>query len=126
MDRYAEHHRGVGQRRGDIVAVADIGQRAAAHVPPVFAEGQDIGQRLAGVLLVAERVDHVQRRRGRCQRRGLFLGVGPDDQGADPAFEVARDVLERFTHTFGKLGRQVQRVAAELTHRDLEGRAGPE
>ena len=61
---HAEHRDGLRQRRRDVVAVADERDRAAAHVAQRSMQRQAIGQRLARMLLVGERVDDVEARRG--------------------------------------------------------------
>ena len=50
----------VRQRGGDVVAVADEGQRAAAQRPQLLLQRQEVGDRLARVLVVGQRVDDVQ------------------------------------------------------------------
>ena len=65
MHVHAEHRRRVRERHGDVVAVADVRDRAAAQRSPPFAQRQTIGERLARVLLVGQRIHDVQLRR-RC------------------------------------------------------------
>ena len=59
----AEHHGRVHERRADVVAVADERDAPAVERAPPFDERLHVGQRLARMLLVAERVDDVQLRR---------------------------------------------------------------
>ena len=124
--RHTHHRRDVGQRCRDVVAVADKRHRPAAAVAPSLAQRERVSERLTRMLFVGQRVDDVKLLSGVGDNRGLFLGVGPDDERADPTFEVAGDVHERLANTFGKLSRQMQRVAAQLTNRDLERGARPQ
>ena len=50
VDMHAEHRRRVRERDRDVVAVADVGKRPAPQRPPVFAQRQEIGKRLARVF----------------------------------------------------------------------------
>ena len=103
--RDAEHAGGMREGRGHVVSVADIGNPAsAALTAPVLEQGEQVSERLTGMLLVGERVDHVHLER--CAGYGLYfaLRVGPDDQRMYPSLEVARHILERFARTSGEFG----------------------
>ena len=59
----ARHGRRQGQRPPHVVGVADVGDGATLHVPEHLAQGQQVGQRLAGMGPVRQQVDHRHRRR---------------------------------------------------------------
>ena len=83
-------------------------------------DGRHVGQRLAGVLDVGERVDdrHVLRV-GELVERGVAVDAG-DDEGAPP-FEDARYVLRRLAYVQHHLiAPDVDRVAAQFVHADVE------
>ena len=60
----------------------------------MFPQRQHVRQRLTRMLLVGQRIDDVQARRGRGERRQPRLLERADDDAGDPALEVARDVLD--------------------------------
>ena len=126
MDRDSELRCRVRQRRRDVVAVADVGQRAPVARTPVLADRHHVRQRLTRMFLVAERVDDAQHRCRRGERGQLVVRVGPDDERLDPALEIPRHVLQRLAAAIGKLRRDVERIPAQLAHRNLEGRARPQ
>ena len=76
----------------DVVAVADPGQTQAPEIPVTLPEREEVGQRLARVLLIGERVHHGipagQLVHGR-------LGEGPGRDRVDPPAEVPGDVGDR-------------------------------
>ena len=102
----AEHRRGMRQRRGDVVAVADEGQRAAGERSEPFLQRDEISQRLARMLFVGQRVDHVE---ALGRRREFFerpLRERPDDDGMDPALEISGDVGDRLAASQRHVGLQ--------------------
>ena len=123
MNGDAEHARHLSERRRDIVAVADERDCAAAAIAPSLAQRERVGERLARMLFVGERVDDVQVAPGGGQRRRLLLRERANDEGADPSLQVARDVLKRLARAFCERGREMQRISAQLTNRDLESRS---
>jgi hypothetical protein len=118
--------RATRERAGDVVAVADEGDRPAAQRPEVLAQRETVGERLARMLVVAERVHDVEPRRRGGELGEHALGIGPDHHGGDPALEVARDVGHRLARAERFVGAQRQHVAAELVYRDLERRSRPQ
>ena len=90
----AEHRAGVRERRGDVVAVADEGERTALERSEMLLQREHVGQRLAGMLLVRQRVDDVQLRRGLGEAREPLLRERADDGAVHPALEIAGDVLD--------------------------------
>ena len=98
----------------------------ALQVAELFVQRQQVGQRLAGVLLVGERVDHVQPRRRRRELHQPVLRKRPDHHARHPAFEVAGDVGNRLAFTHGDVLRRRDHVAAQLAHGNLEGAARPQ
>src|SRR5207249_9740025 len=49
---------GQQQRMSYVVTVADIGEAHVLQIAEAFHEGEVVGQRLAGMFQIAERVDH--------------------------------------------------------------------
>ena len=121
-----EHHGRLRQRCGDVVAVADERDRAPRQLAQALLQRQAVGQRLARMLLVGERVDDPEARGGDGERLEARLGVGADDGAVDPAFQIPRDVGDRLARAEGFLARWLDHVAAELADRDLEGRTRPQ
>jgi hypothetical protein len=80
---------------GDIVAVADERERLAGERPELLAQRQHVGQRLARMLLVGQRIDDVKARSGGREPGQPILAERAHDQAREPALEVARDVFER-------------------------------
>src|SRR4051812_31248461 len=122
----AEHGDGIGERRRDVVAVTHERDCAIAQAAPSLDHRQDVGERLARMLLVAQRVDDAQPGRGGREQLDAALRERPNHRGEDPSLEVAGDVFDRFASAERDVGRRLDHVAPELTHRDREGRAGPE
>ncbi len=84
------------QGRDDVVAVADEGNRTPWQVPQLFRERQAVGQRLAGVFFIGERVDDTEARGGSRERFEPCLRVSPHDGAVYPPLEIASDVGDRF------------------------------
>ena len=122
VDVDAEHRRRVHERGRDVVAVADVGDRAAAQRPEPLLQREEVGERLAGMLLVGERVDRRAAAAAAANSCSSVLREGPDDHGVDPAFEVARDVGDRLAAAERDVGLQRDDMPAELADRDLERR----
>ncbi len=123
VERDATHHRGMCQRRGDVVPVADIGDAAATQRSPLLAQRQHVGQRLARMLLVAERVDDVQPRGRGGHHRNVLMRVRAHDEAMDPALEIAGDIVQRLARAVREFGRDVQGLGAQLLDGDLERRS---
>ena len=92
--RWADHRqggagnrRGEHQRMGDIVAITDIGEFQLAQVIHLLRQGHEIRQPLAGVVEIAEGVDHRY-----IAVLGELLhgavGKGPGDDGIGPAGDI--------------------------------------
>jgi hypothetical protein len=90
----AQPRRGEHERVRHVVAVAHEGQLSAAQLAERFLEGKDVGQRLAGMIEVAERVDH---RHGppSAPARQWSAGRRSGPRCVGPALQVAGHVLER-------------------------------
>jgi hypothetical protein len=122
----AQHDRCLRQRRRDVVAVSDEGDRAAPETAPGLLQRETVGERLAGMFFVGERVEHAQPR-SRCRKLAqLVLTVGPDDGGEHPSLEIPGDVRERFAPAERDVGARFDDIPSELTHRDLERRTRAE
>ena len=78
-----------------VVAVADVGERDLLQSPKLFLQSEVVGQRLAGMLQVAERVDH---RDARVLRHPFdrLVGEGAQHDGVHPALDVVRHVAQEF------------------------------
>jgi hypothetical protein len=76
-DGQARQRPGQQQRMRDVVAVADVGERPPRQLPEGLTHGQEVGQRLARVLVIGQGVDD---RDGRPFGELLEAGLG---EGAD-------------------------------------------
>ncbi len=123
---HPQHGGRMGQRRRHVVAVADERNRPAPKGAPSLAQRQAVGHRLTRVLLVGQRVDHVQPRGRSGELLEQALREGPDDDGFDPPLEAACDVDHRLARAERDVRLQRQHMAAELAHGDLERGARPE
>jgi hypothetical protein len=94
VHRDTQHARHLNEGCRDIVAITDERDRAAAAIAPPLTHRQRVGERLAGVLLVGQRVDDVKVAPCGSQRGRLLLREGSDDQCTDPSLQVASDVLQ--------------------------------
>jgi hypothetical protein len=89
----------------------------------VLDEGEDVGQDLAGVVLVGQAVDH-RHPRVRGEELELGLLVGADHHQVDHAADDARAVLDRLgAAELAVAGGQVHHRAAHLVHAGLEADA---
>ena len=95
-----------------------------ATPPKRRAQREQVGERLAGVLAVRERVDHGDARvRGQLHDRRV--GEGARRDGVDVAAEHARHVLHGLALAHADLvPAEVDRAPAEVHHRQLEAHAG--
>ncbi len=98
-------------------AIAHECQLQAARRAEVFADGLHVGQRLAGMEPVAERVDH-----GNARPAGQIIDrlllEGPRYNSTHPAVEIAGHILKRFPHADAALIQYGE--AAELLDRQFE------
>ena len=78
-----------------VIAIADVGDFQAAQISEAFFEGEEIGERLAGMIEVGKRVDHRNIGVGRELLERFLLENARDDAG-DPAFEALGDVRNGF------------------------------
>ena len=76
-----------------VVAVANIGEVNSAQISEVLLQSKHVGHGLAGMLYLAERVDH---RNGRVHRhRGhRLMGERAQHDAVDPAFQIVGHVAE--------------------------------
>jgi hypothetical protein len=100
--------------------VADVGQRIPGRAAEPFPDRQQVGEELARVVPVGERVDH-RYRRGRGERRQPLVGEGPDHDRVHVPRQHPRRVLDRLAPAEVR-GLRVDdhRVPAELGDADLE------
>ena len=110
---------------GHVVAVPHEREDPTLGRPEAFLDREQVGERLARVLEVGQRVDH--RHVGRAgQRLEPLLFEGAEHDRVDVARQHAPGVLDRLTPAELKIRRrQGHRVTAELRHPDLERHAGP-
>ena len=104
--------------------VADEGERLPGQVAAVLADREQVGEGLAGVELVGERVDDGYAGvRGHLLEPGLLVGA-PDDERRLPT-EHASGVGDRLAHAdLGERPVDDHREAAELGDARGEGRLG--
>ena len=124
LEPKVEPRRGVDPGRQHVVVVAGPGDLAAADRAPLLLEGHDVGQHLARMRLLGERVDD---RNCRVRRHFLHVVMGEDanDDRIDVARQHARGVGDRLAAAELHLGPgQHDRLAAELAHADVERDAG--
>ena len=120
----AESGCGQQQRMRDVVAIADVGSTDFLQIAEALLQGEVVGQRLAGMLQVAECVD---------DRNAGVLGhsfnravrIGAQHDGIHPAFDIVRDVAQLFARVQAP-GRLIhkERVAAHAGHSSFESEAG--
>ena len=105
-------------------AVAEKGEGLARQIATVFANREQVGEQLAGVEVVAERVDDGHRGAERhFFEPGLAVGA-PDDRG-DLAFEHAGSVGGGFLAAeLAVRGADDERAASEVGDADGEGYPG--
>ncbi len=110
---------GLRERRGDVVAVADEGERAAGERAETLLQRQHVGQRLARMFLVGQRVDDVQvAARGRRTLTSRACANVRTTAAVHPALEIARDVFDGLAAAERDVRRRFDDLAAELAHGD--------
>jgi hypothetical protein len=110
----------------DVVAVADPRDPHRGEVDAAFPQGEEVGQRLTGVLAIRESVDHRDRRVS-SELGDRRVRIDPSHDAVDPQRQVARDVGHRFACPQADLAAdQVHGAPAELDQADLERHARPE
>ena len=108
------------ERDEHVRAVADPRDADAVERAEALADRHRVGERLARVLELGQRVDH-RDRRGLGPRLELVVRERADRERVDVAREHLRRVLERLAARELHLARQQRdRRAAELRHRDRE------
>ena len=76
-----------------VVAVTDIGERDLFQIAKALLQSKVVGQRLAGMLEFAQRVDH--RNAGMfCHAFNRLMSERAQHDCTDPALEIVRDVAE--------------------------------
>src|ERR1019366_7210495 len=93
--RRADASPGDHQRMANVVAIADVGELHSARGAKLFLEREEIGERLAGMIEIRERID--DRNAGMC-RQGLecFLRKHARHNPLHPARKTPRDIGNRF------------------------------
>ena len=115
---------GQQQRVRHVVAVADVGEGAALEVALELAQRLQVGQRLAGMGEVGERVDDRHVGTGG-QLLEPVLAEGAHHDGVDVAAQHCGGVAQRFAAAeLGGARVDDHRVAAELVDADLERHPG--
>ena len=120
---HALHHTGLRQGGRDVVPVSDVGDRAPGQRPEPLSQGQHVGDGLAGMLLVGQRVDDAKGRRGGGEILQHLLRERTNDDGIHPAFQVLGHVLRGLATAKRHFRRHQDRLASQLADRDLEGHA---
>ena len=109
------------QRMRHVVAVADERQLQAFPPAEAFLDGLHVGERLAGMIQVAQGVDHGHMRPLR-EFVHRVLGEDPRDDALGPAIQVAGDVLDGLA--LADRADRSDGIAAELLDRQLKGHPG--
>src|SRR5258708_31131509 len=77
----------------NVVAVADVGELEAAQRTEFFFQRKEIRERLAGMKLVGERINHWNVRVGRHFLKDTLV-VNARDNALHPALKVASDISD--------------------------------
>src|SRR5450755_4364544 len=96
---------------GDVVAVTDVGEFETAHRSEMLLQSEDIGKRLAGMIQIAQCIDH----RYAGPARQLFNSVvrkHPSHNAVGPTIQIPGNIFNRFPVADGASAHD--RVAAEL------------
>jgi hypothetical protein len=101
-DLAPEHRRDQRKRVVHVVPVADEGDDRAIEPTEVLADGEDIGEGLAGMLAQGQPVDDRYRRLGGELEHDL-VGAGAGHDGIDEPLEVARDVADRLARAHDRV-----------------------
>src|SRR5512134_163303 len=110
---------------GDVVAVADEGDLHPAEVEAPLLRGHQVGEHLAGVVIVGQAVDHGDARPGGHLLHRL-LAERPDHDGVYVPGEHPGRVPDGLSAAdLGVRRGQEQGVPPEAGHADLEGHPGP-
>ena len=104
-----------------VIAVADEGQLQSVQAAEMLLHREHVGQRLAGMIKIAQRVDH---RHARPARQFIDGGLRENarDDALGPAIQIAGDIFHRLAFPDGAGGDHG--IAAELLDGELEGHAG--
>ncbi len=112
---------GEHERVADVVAVADVGEVQALGGAEALFKGEEVGDGLAGMLEVGERVDDGDAGAGGHLGDGV-VRVGAQDHDGHPALDVVGHVGEGLALAEGRLGLvDEDGVAAERVDGGLEG-----
>ena len=74
-DVHTGQRAGLEQRVGDVVAVADVGEAQAVELPEALLQGEQVGERLAWMVVVGQQVDDRDRRIDRQRLTSACLNV---------------------------------------------------
>jgi hypothetical protein len=108
-----------------VVAVAEVGEGEPGQPALLLPDGLQVGERLARVRVVGERVDDGDRRR-LGEPLDPVLAEGADDDRRDVAGQDLRGVLDRLAATeLGAARVDDDRVTAELGDAGFERQPGP-
>src|SRR5579864_2911585 len=109
-----------------IVPIADVGEPNVFHIAKALLQSEIVSERLAGMLQVAERIDH---------RNGSMFGhafnrlllEGSQHDHIHPALEILRNVTELFARV-DAAGSLVHKMtdAAEAGHSRLKRKPSPQ
>ena len=111
------------ERAGHVVAVAHVGELQPLERSEALEQGHQVRERLAGVVLLGEHVDHGDRGVLRELGHGL-VRARPDADGVDHPRQHERHVARRLAARHLELAlAQDQRMPAQLVDARLEGHA---
>ena len=113
------------QRDAHVVAVAEIGEAGPGKPAQLLANRHQVGERLAGMRVVREPVDHGDVG-GLRQLLDVVLLEGADHDRVEVAGQDGAGVADRLAPAqLQVVGREVEAVAAELADSDLERDTSP-
>src|SRR5262249_55827483 len=113
-----------GERARHVVAVPEIGEPQAIELAEALPEGEQVGERLAGMMPRRQAVDHRHARAAR-QLPYPLIGSGADHDAVEVAGEDPSCVGDRLSAGQLELvGAQDDRRRAQLRHPDLERDTG--
>src|SRR5690349_6818109 len=108
------------QERDIACAITDERYHFATDRPTRFLKRENIGQDLTGMLLIGERVDRGDSRKG-CELFHILLRKRADDRAMDHPAEDAGGVFDGFSPAkLDVICIQKKRLAAKFAHTDLK------
>ena len=115
-----------GQRSCHVVAIADEGHGESLHAAHLLPQRVDVGERLAGMRLVRQPVDH-RHARHLGQSHDRFMGLRAADDRIDVFAEHAAEIGDALPRRCKpRVGTEKQARATEVRHRGLKADPRPQ